>query len=202
MGRGHFILFEGGDRCGKTTQTIRLVRHLNELGHPSVSMAFPHRSTHIGSLLDKYLSNKLQLDARSVYLLFLANRWERMEFLHARLSEGVNVVMDRFSFSGIAYSELDFEWCVSREHGLPLPDLVLFLRMDDVECVKTRGGWGMERFETTDFQTHVNARFHLLKTPRWHEVDASESKDLVTARVCEIVGVHIAQPPLPLDYMC
>jgi dTMP kinase len=201
MQRGHFILFEGGDRCGKTTQATRLVRYLNDQGHPSVSMAFPCRTTYIGSLLDKYLSRRLQLDAHSVYLLFLANRWERVEFLHTHLSEGINVVVDRFSFSGVAYSELDFEWCVSKEHGLPLPDLTLLLRAD-AECVERRGGWGLERFETPDFQTRVNARFHRLKTPKWREIDASESKDAVTARVREIVGLQLAQTPGPLEYMC
>ena len=39
--RGAFILFEGIDRCGKSTQSQRLVEHLNSIGHPAELLRFP-----------------------------------------------------------------------------------------------------------------------------------------------------------------
>jgi Thymidylate kinase len=42
--RGTFILFEGVDRCGKTTQCDLLVRRLKEQGHKAVHMRFPGES--------------------------------------------------------------------------------------------------------------------------------------------------------------
>ena len=39
--RGAFIVFEGVDRCGKTTQANMLVKALNEGGNPAVFMRFP-----------------------------------------------------------------------------------------------------------------------------------------------------------------
>jgi dTMP kinase len=41
--RGAFILFEGVDRCGKTTQANRLVEHLKKSG-PAEFMRFPGKS--------------------------------------------------------------------------------------------------------------------------------------------------------------
>lgn len=40
-GRGAFILFEGVDRCGKTTQANLLVESLKERGHDACFMRFP-----------------------------------------------------------------------------------------------------------------------------------------------------------------
>lgn len=39
--RGAFILFEGVDRCGKTTQANLLVQSLKDAGHDACFMRFP-----------------------------------------------------------------------------------------------------------------------------------------------------------------
>ncbi len=44
MKRGAFILFEGVDRCGKTTQANLLVQSLKEAGHDACFMRFPGKS--------------------------------------------------------------------------------------------------------------------------------------------------------------
>ena len=75
--RGCFILFEGVDRCGKTTQAKRLVDTLTQRGQGTVFMRFPDRETAIGSQIDAYLRNAAELDDHAVHLLFSANRWEK-----------------------------------------------------------------------------------------------------------------------------
>jgi dTMP kinase len=45
--RGCFIVFEGVDRCGKTTQSAKLVELLN-----AVPMRFPDRTTSIGTMIN------------------------------------------------------------------------------------------------------------------------------------------------------
>ena len=75
--RGCFILFEGVDRCGKTTQAKRLVETLTQRGQPTVFMRFPDRETTIGAQIDAYLRNAADLDDHAVHLLFSANRWEK-----------------------------------------------------------------------------------------------------------------------------
>jgi dTMP kinase len=78
--RGAFILFEGVDRCGKTTQAKRLAEALASAspgGKGSVFMRFPDRETAIGSQINAYLTNSADLDDHAVHLLFSANRWEK-----------------------------------------------------------------------------------------------------------------------------
>ena len=75
--RGAFILFEGVDRCGKTTQAKRLVDALVQRGQPTVFFRFPDRETPIGVQIDAYLRNAAELDDHAVHLLFSANRWEK-----------------------------------------------------------------------------------------------------------------------------
>lgn len=43
--RGAFILLEGVDRCGKTTQVSLLVKHLLSLSLATVAYRFPDRTT-------------------------------------------------------------------------------------------------------------------------------------------------------------
>lgn len=75
--RGALIVLEGLDRCGKTSQSSRLVNYLNGLGHSVESCRFPDRNTGVGQMISAYLSNKSQLDDRAIHLLFSANRWEK-----------------------------------------------------------------------------------------------------------------------------
>jgi dTMP kinase len=49
--RGAFILFEGIDRCGKTTQVALLNKHLGSVtGGKSEAIRFPDRTSHIGKV--------------------------------------------------------------------------------------------------------------------------------------------------------
>ena len=82
--RGAFIVLEGVDRCGKTTQASLLVKHLIGIGLATVAMRFPDRTTMVGDLINQYLQSKSELDDRAVHLLFSANRWEAAPTLKAR----------------------------------------------------------------------------------------------------------------------
>lgn len=85
--RGALIVLEGLDRCGKTSQSQRLLSHLERLGHSVESWRFPDRTTSVGQMISSYLSNESQLDDHTIHLLFSANRWEkRSSFYLAILS--------------------------------------------------------------------------------------------------------------------
>jgi dTMP kinase len=102
--RGAFIVLEGLDRSGKSTQVERLVAALQARGHQAKAVRFPDRTTAIGSTIDAYLSRRAELDDRAIHLLFAANRWERVAGLLADLQAGVCIVADRYAFSGAAFS--------------------------------------------------------------------------------------------------
>ena len=144
--RGAFIVFEGVDRCGKTTQVGLLVKHLMGLGLAAVAMRFPDRTTMVGDLINQYLQSKSELDDRAVHLLFSANRWEAAPQLEKHLlEEGKTVICDRYAYSGVAFTSAkpslsdDLSWCQACDVGLPAPDAVIFLDLSQDEA-EQRGG--------------------------------------------------------------
>lgn len=74
--RGAFIVFEGIDRSGKTTQSLYLVEDLNNNNIQTKHMRFPDRTTEIGKMCGAYLQNAKQIEDHCIHLLFSANRWE------------------------------------------------------------------------------------------------------------------------------
>ena len=102
--RGVFIVFEGCDRSGKTTQVIKLVERLNKSGQAAVMRRFPDRTTSIGSVINSYLGCKKELEDHVVHLLFSANRWEVERDIVDTLMAGTHVFIDRYAYSGVAFS--------------------------------------------------------------------------------------------------
>ncbi|KAF9211205.1 hypothetical protein CPC16_000685 [Podila verticillata] len=177
MARGRFILLEGCDRAGKSTQCAMLVDALKEKGHAVELCKFPERTTTIGQMINAYLTNAKELDDRAIHLLFSANRWEAMQAMKNKLREGVHLVVDRYAYSGVAFSAakgLDLTWCKNPDRGLVRPDLTFFLDLPTSEAEK-RGGFGEERYEKRELQEKVRRVFHELKGKEWVMVDARSS---------------------------
>lgn len=116
-------------------------------GRKAKYINFPDRTTESGSLINSYLTNKQDFNGETIHLLFTINRWEAMNKMEKLLNDGVTLIVDRYSFSGVAFSAakgLDFDWCKAPEKGLLKPDLVLFLQLS-AAAIEKRGGFGEER---------------------------------------------------------
>lgn len=179
--RGALIVLEGVDRAGKSTQSRKLVDALCAAGHRAELLRFPDRSTEIGKLLSSYLEKKSEVEDHSVHLLFSANRWEQVPLIKERLNQGITLIVDRYAFSGVAFTNakenFSLHWCKQPDVGLPKPDLVVFLQLRLAEAVD-RGGFGQERYEEGAFQERALRCFHQLmedRTLNWKMVDASRS---------------------------
>lgn len=72
------IAFEGGDRCGKTTQITKLAEYLkNELGLTNVRVfKHPDRSTASGQIIDSFLKREIELFPEAMTLCLTSNLWE------------------------------------------------------------------------------------------------------------------------------
>mmetsp|Transcript_7343 Transcript_7343/g.21347 ORF Transcript_7343/g.21347 Transcript_7343/m.21347 type:complete len:228 (+) Transcript_7343:1037-1720(+) len=214
--RGAFIVLEGVDRCGKTTQASLLVKHLIGLGLATVAMRFPDRTTMVGDLINQYLQSKSELDDRAVHLLFSANRWEAAPALtKTLLDDCTNVVCDRYAHSGVAFSsakptlENDLDWCRGCDVGLPAPDAVIFLDLSQEEA-EQRGGYGGERYEKKEMQQRVRQRFSELQGMDeadgqipWYIVNAAQTIEEVQQEINAIVEstveeVHSNELPVGL----
>uniref|UniRef100_A0A146M3Y3 dTMP kinase n=1 Tax=Lygus hesperus TaxID=30085 RepID=A0A146M3Y3_LYGHE len=102
--RGALIVLEGCDCSGKSTQCRRIVEKLRSSKIQAELVSFPDRTTPIGSLINDYLKKDVHVADQVIHLLFAANRWERAEELKSLVNKGVTVVVDRYSYSGVAYS--------------------------------------------------------------------------------------------------
>lgn len=105
--RGAFIVIEGLDRSGKTTQCKKLIDSLEKHSIPAKLITFPDRTSLTGNVIDKYLKNKdCSLNDQAIHLLFTANRWEKVEQMKELLCKGITLIVDRYSYSGIVYSAI------------------------------------------------------------------------------------------------
>lgn len=188
--RGTFIVLEGIDRAGKTTQARLLVEKLREAGIDVVAHRFPARTSAIGGLLDSYLQQTRSADAHVMHLLFAADRWEQQAAIRTDLLAGKTVVCDRYAYSGVAYSAakgLDLEWCKAADRGELRPDLVLYLNLPP-EAASLRAGYGVELYERLDFQRIITSKYALMSSDyEWAVVDARGQEELVQARIYQHV---------------
>ncbi|KAM0792294.1 hypothetical protein ACM66B_004983 [Microbotryomycetes sp. NB124-2] len=197
--RGAFIVFEGLDRSGKTTQVAKIVDKLNSQGIKAVACRFPDRTTSTGKMIDSYLAQKSDLDDRAIHLLFSANRWERAQGILKDVEQGTTVICDRYAFSGIAFSAikgLSYEWCRAPDVGLPAPDMTLFLDLSP-EVAAQRGGFGQERYETSDVQLAVRKMFKRIGDDvgqgKWTVIDAGKTMEEVEQSIAETVDRALAE---------
>jgi dTMP kinase len=168
-------------------------------------MKFPNRETVIGKLIDDYLKQNINIDDRAIHLLFSANRWECKDIILKHLSEGTTVILDRYMYSGIAYSTakgLDMEWCVSCDISLPVPDIVLYLNNNFQTTLSEREDFGTERYEKIEFQEVVAKKFlelhnHLLidnpEYSRWTFLSANKSINDLHNEIKNLVASYLLE---------
>ncbi|VDO50497.1 unnamed protein product [Haemonchus placei] len=186
--RGALIVFEGLDRSGKSTQAKRLAERINSTGGQAVLLPFPDRKEPFGQVIDRYLRKEIDLCERALHLAFSANRWEKAAFIEEKIAAGVDVICDRYCFSGVAYSiakGLDSNWVRQADIGLPRPDVVLFFEVSPA-VVKQRNGYGGERLECDILQRKVYQAMKDLRKSYWQSVNADYDMDTVEKVVYDI----------------
>ncbi|KAF4611383.1 hypothetical protein G7Y89_g15630 [Cudoniella acicularis] len=203
VARGAFIVVEGLDRAGKTTQVQKLCNNLYADGHNVKAIRFPDRTSPIGKMIDGYLQRKTEMDDHAIHLLFSANRWEKAAWIKEQISKGYTIVCDRYYYSGMVYSAakhnpaLSLEWARTPDVGLPRPDRVVFLNLDAEEAER-RGGYGQEKYEKREMQERVRELFLGLMSKGEEEskdmmlFDAGDSAENVStaiwAEISKVVG--------------
>lgn len=164
--RGKFIVFEGPDGAGKTTQQGILARRLAEEGIAVAEEREPTGGA-VGTLVREVLSGRRSCAPETLALLFAADRAEHIRRIESMLAEGKNVLCDRYVFSSIAYQGLDLpaEWVaeVNRPNAERLiPDAVVYIDLDEDACMAriTRGRDAVEElFETRERIRSVRANY-------------------------------------------
>jgi dTMP kinase len=177
-----FIVLEGIDGCGKSTQAKMLCQWLRGEGKKVLLTAEPTRNE-IGQFIRKVLSGSHEVDPKTLALLFTADRYEhlRNEVLPA-LKERKIVLSERYYPSTIAYQEaqgVPREWLVEINKFARKPDLVIFLDVEPEGGVaRTETG---EIFEEVKFLKKVRKNY--LEFDDVIRIDANKSRELIFGEI-------------------
>ena len=187
--RGRFIVFEGGDGSGKSTQAALLAEAIGaELTREPGGTPISEKIREL--VLDP---GHTELDPRTEALLMAASRAQHVaELVKPTLDRGVSVVSDRFIASSLAYQgvarELGID-AVAQANSLALaglqPDLTILLK------VSTRAARGrlvreldrIEQASLDDVVVSTYERFAAQDPDGWLVVEAEGSIDEIGARV-------------------
>jgi dTMP kinase len=150
---GKFIVFEGLDGSGQTTQVNLLRDFLTGEGYKVFLTKEPTQNSTVGQKIRDVLDKKIKIDSKSLQELFTQDRKEHLEKeIVPALSEGKTVICDRYFFSTFAFgaaSSLDLEWLIEINNAFLLPDLTFLLQVSPDVCVRRieKRGEGVKFFE-------------------------------------------------------
>jgi len=159
--RAPFIVIEGTDGSGVSTQAERLERKLRDKGR-EVYLTKEPTDGPFGAMIRLALAGRLvhpkdvaelqSFEPHTLALLFAA---DRMDHLHTdiipKLNMGLTVISDRYYLSSYAFQglDVDIEWLQKINSHCLRPDLTVFLNVDAAICYKRmqRRRWHVELFE-------------------------------------------------------
>lgn len=142
-----FIVIEGLDGSGKTTQLNLIEKYLGEQNIKSKFLHFPRpEAPFYGEMISKFLRGELgninEVDPYLVAMLYAGDRNDAATMIKDWLSDGYAVIADRYLYSNIAFQCAKLtkieertklaHWIKSLEyeyHGIPIPDINLFLKV-------------------------------------------------------------------------
>jgi dTMP kinase len=199
---GRFIVFEGGEACGKSTQARRLAAHLDAVLTREPGGTPPGERIR-ALLLDPATGG---LDPRAEALLMAADRAHHVAtVIRPSLDQGRHVVSDRYAASSIAYQGFGRGLDVSEVRRLSdwaadglWPDLTVLLDVAP-EVAAARLGRSRDRFEREDGEFHrrVADGFRQLaaaEATTWAVLDGTASIEVIADRVRDLVRTRLQLP--------
>ena len=191
----NFIVFEGGDGSGTSTQ----LEMLKTLSFSPLYLTFEPSNGPIGHLIRSGLRGEIILQKESIAYLFAADRNEHVfgpEGIVERVNQGELVICDRYILSSLVYQGITCgdELPLILNSGFPLPELLFFFDLDPETAQKRMENRSIkEIYETLDFQIKVWNKYKTL-LPKFAEkgcrveiINASRPKDEVARDVWRVM---------------
>jgi dTMP kinase len=145
--RGLFIILEGLDGAGTTTQAKKLHNYLQRKGLSAWPTNEPTdepvgkliRDSISGRITSPRTGRRIGFSEGALCLLFAADRLEHSREIEKRRARGTHVVCDRYVLSSIAYQSLDRSIPPRRvidvNQGCAVPDITFLLKVPVAECL-------------------------------------------------------------------
>ena len=199
----NFVVFEGGDGSGTTTQ-LGLLEEFFIQNREKLSLPLLHRTCEptdspVGALIRRALREQLQLKAETIAFLFAADRNEHLfgtEGIAERCARGELVVTDRYLPSSLVYQGITCgnELPLTLNKDFPSPELLIFFDIDpEIAQKRMENRKIREIFENLDFQIQVRTRYKALlpalvdQGMRVETIDALRPPEEIAAEVRELI---------------
>lgn len=199
---GKFIVIEGLDGSGKTTQLHMLADALRALGRSVDETAEPTASA-TGGLIRDALSGFTPRTGAEIAALFMADRVAHnvnpVNGIQKQLADGRDVLCDRYYYSSFAYqgTVTDPEWVYHINIDCPeirKPDLCIFLDLSDEECLRRmeQGRSYREIYENENSLIAIRKRYYgIFEQLRGRDniriIDAARAREKVAQDVLSAV---------------
>ena len=196
-----FVVLEGIDGCGKTSQAKLLVSALEERGRQVLHLHEPG-GTVLGEKLRSLILTpdaNVEISSRAEALLYSAARAQLVrEVLEPALAEGKSIVCERYYYSTLAYQGYGLGEDTGPLHSLSAyatamlkPDRVVLLDVDP-NLALNRVGKNLDRIESRgpEYMHRVREGYHLLsrrEPERFRIVDATQSIEDVHAQIMSAI---------------
>ncbi len=142
-----FIVFEGIDGCGKSTQAELLVTFLQKARRPSRLIHFPNYTSATGRQIARHLRGEKKASPEQMAVLYAKDKYEGAGEIRKLLAAGFNVVVDRYTASNCAYQSARIkgtaaqkarfiEWVLRLEALLPRPDATFIIDVNPLIAFK------------------------------------------------------------------
>lgn len=159
----NFIVFEGIDGAGTSTQIARLAERFKK---DEVFVTAEPTSGETGKFLRKMLRGDFQVDEKTAAFLFAADRCEHIfgkDGVIAQTEKGKTVLSDRYFFSSLAYQSVSCgkELPELLNSVFPLPEILFYFKIDpeiSISRVNSRGET-KEIYEKISFQKKTAERY-------------------------------------------
>ena len=192
--RGRFIVLEGADGVGTTTQRGRLAAALALRGRRVHETAEPSTGA-VGRLIREVLRTRAHDDVtkRELALLFAADRLDHVHTeVEPRLAAGTDVISDRYLLSSYVYQSLDLplSWIKELNQHAPPADLtfLVILPLEQALDRLAKRGTTADLFETSTVQERVHNLYReLAPLVSAQVIDGRGSVDEVALRLADAV---------------
>ncbi len=208
-GNGSFIVFEGIDGSGKSTQLDRICRRLIRNGIRPLSTFEPSDGP-VGRLIRKMLAGDMAVDQRTLAALFAADRTDHLlnagSGIKAQVEAGRIVVCDRYYFSSYAYHAqfIDMDQVIelnAQNAAILKPRVTIFIDVDPSLCLERirTGRKQLDMYEKLDIlkavRSHYFSAFKRFKDSEWViVVDGNGSPEEVEERIWQHLAPMVGLP--------